>query len=146
MRALSLLFLGGVLLASCGQNTAETDSAIAEQVPPIKTAGDAKPMAMMMRAIYEQSRDMRIQLEAGNTLDSAYYRFLEFHKLEPTDSTVLVEVFYQHNEDFKAAYENLLRNSDKASYNAMLTECVNCHQDFCPGPIKRIRKLTFEES
>ncbi|MFN3530774.1 MAG: hypothetical protein ACK417_12690 [Bacteroidia bacterium] len=146
MRLLSLLLVAGLMLTSCSEQAAEADTQLTEQNVQIKTAGDAKPMAMMMRAIYEQSRDIRLQLEAGNALDSAYYRFLEFHKLEPTDSTVLVEVFYKHNEEFKVAFENLLRNSDKASYNAMLTECVNCHEDFCPGPIKRIRKLTFEES
>jgi cytochrome c553 len=111
---------------------------------PASKVEAAKPMAMMMRAIYDQSRDMRGRLEAGEALDSSFYRFLEFHQLEPTDSTVLVEVFYEHNEDFKAAFEALLASSNKETYNAMLTQCVNCHQDFCPGPIKRINKLRFQ--
>lgn len=103
-------------------------------------------MALMMRAIYDQSKTMRADLDSGKALDSSFYRFLEFHQLEPTDSTVLVEVFYEHNEKFKAAYEALLRSSDKPAYNAMLTACVNCHEDFCPGPIKRINKLRFAEN
>lgn len=119
-----------------------------EEQPIAKTESKvdaAKPMALMMRAIYDQSKTMRTDLEAGKALDSSFYRFLEFHQLEPTDSTVLVEVFYEHNEKFKAAYEELLRASDKPAYNAMLTACVNCHEDFCPGPIKRINKLRFAQ-
>lgn len=143
MRSYLLLLLLGVSLMAC--ETAEKT----ENAEKPATAGkveDAKPMALMMRAIYDQSRNMRTELEAGKNLDSSLYRFMEFHKLEPTDSTVLVEVFYKHNDKFREAYENLLRSSDKPAYNAMLTACVNCHADFCPGPIKRINKLRFEES
>ncbi len=143
MRAGLLFLLLGLGLMAC-----ESVETTEKEVQPV-TAGkveEAKPMALMMRAIYEQSRSMRTELESGKNLDSALYRFMEFHKLEPTDSTVLVEVFYEHNEKFKEAYENLLRSSDKPAYNAMLTACVNCHADFCPGPIKRINKLRFEES
>lgn len=136
-----LLLLGS--LVAC--QTAEQEKA-AEKPATTSKIEDAKPMALMMRAIYDQSRSMRTELEAGKNLDSSLYRFMEFHKLEPTDSTVLVEVFYAHNDKFKEAYENLLRSSDKPAYNAMLTACVNCHADFCPGPIKRINKLRFEES
>jgi cytochrome c553 len=132
-----------LLLVACGeteQKAGETSKSATSEV------ADAKPMALMMRAIYEQSNAMRGKVEAGEALDSSFYRFLEFHQLEPTDSTVLVEVFYQHNEDFKKAFEDLLKASNKESYNAMLTQCVSCHEDFCPGPIKRINKLRFQES
>lgn len=143
MRSYLLLLLLGVSLMAC--ETAEKTETAEKPVTAGKVE-DAKPMALMMRAIYDQSRNMRTELEAGKNLDSSLYRFMEFHKLEPTDSTVLVEVFYQHNDKFREAYENLLRSSDKPAYNAMLTACVNCHADFCPGPIKRINKLRFEES
>lgn len=141
MRSIIVLLLAAAMLVSCSQEAPQQEA-------PAKAAGKveaAKPMAMMMRAIYDQSKTMRADLESGKGLDSSFYRFLEFHQLEPTDSTVLVEVFYEHNEKFKAAYEELLRASDKPAYNAMLTACVNCHEDFCPGPIKRINKLRFAE-
>ncbi|MBA4303707.1 MAG: hypothetical protein C0424_05725 [Sphingobacteriaceae bacterium] len=141
MRIQAFLLLFAVMLASCSQPAAE-QSATAEVAAKVESA---KPMALMMRAIYDQSKSMKQQLDSGNTLDASFYRFMEFHQLEPTDSTVLVEVFYEHNEKFKAAYEELLRASNKPAYNAMLTACVNCHEDFCPGPIKRINKLRYAE-
>lgn len=129
----SLLFI--TLFAACEQQAdkQETKAVVAP----------AKPMAMMMRAIYDQSAEMRQWVEAGKPLDSTHFRFLDFHQLEPTDSTVLVEVFYKHNQDFKAAFEDLVRagEADKEKYNTLLTKCVSCHEDFCPGPIKRINKL-----
>lgn len=133
-----------VLFASCSEST--EPKATKASKPTKSEVADAKPMALMMRAIYEQSSAMRGKVAAGEALDSSFYRFMEFHELEPTDSTVLIEVFYEHNEDFKKAFEDLLKASNKESYNAMLTQCVSCHQDFCPGPIKRINKLRFQES
>lgn len=116
-----------------------------EQAQVKSKVADAKPMALMMRAIYDQSAEMRSWVTEGKALDSSIFRFMEFHKLEPTDSTVLVEVFYKHNADFKAAFEELIAaGADKEKYNAMLTQCVSCHEDFCPGPIKRINKLRIE--
>ncbi len=129
----SLLFI--LFLAACGQQEAKEEAK--------SVVAPAKPMAMMMRAIYDQSAEMRQWVEAGKALDSTHFRFLDFHQLEPTDSTVLVDVFYKHNQDFKAAFEDLVRaaEADKEKYNTLLTKCVNCHEDFCPGPIKRINKL-----
>lgn len=138
-------FLLGLLivLMACGQEAPSTEQVVVQKKQQLP---EAKPMAMMMRAIYEQSKDMRSKIVEGESLDSAFYRFMTFHELEPTDSTVLIEVFYEHNEDFKAAFERLLQSSDKESYNAMLTQCVSCHEDFCPGPIKRINKLRIDAS
>lgn len=131
---LSLLVFVG-LFAACEQK-AEIKEEKAVVAP-------AKPMAMMMRAIYDQSAEMRKWVEEGKPLDTAEFRFLDFHQLEPTDSTVLVEVFYKHNQDFKAAFEDLVKagKADKEKYNTLLTKCISCHEDFCPGPIKRINKL-----
>lgn len=91
----SLLFV--VLFAACEQQ----DQQHTEKHEAKAVVAPAKPMAMMMRAIYDQSAEMRKWVEAGKPLDSTQFRFLEFHQLEPTDSTVLVEVFYKHNQDSK---------------------------------------------
>jgi hypothetical protein len=140
MKQFVIFCLAGCLFAACSSEQVQEQPVVKK-----KPVDEAKPMALMMRAIYEQSRDMKTRLEAGEALDASFYRFMEFHKLEPTDSTVLVSVFYEHNENFKQAFEDLLRSSNRESYNAMLTQCVNCHSDFCPGPIKRINKLRFDE-
>lgn len=128
-----VLFVG--LFASCEQKAAKQEPSTVVAAP--------KPMALMMRAIYQQSAEMREWVEAGKPLDSTHFRFLDFHQLEPTDSTVLVEVFYEHNQNFKAAFNDLIEAgaADKEKYNTLLTKCVSCHEDFCPGPIKRINKL-----
>ncbi len=134
------LFFAAAIGIACNSSEQKVD-----QVQEKPKVADAKPMALMMRAIYDQSAEMRSWVTEGKALDSSIFRFMEFHKLEPTDSTVLVEVFYKHNADFKAAFEELIAaGADKEKYNAMLTQCVSCHEDFCPGPIKRINKLRIE--
>lgn len=137
-----LFFLFSAVAIAIACNSSEPK---VEQAQVKSKVADAKPMALMMRAIYDQSAEMRSWVTEGKALDSSIFRFMEFHKLEPTDSTVLVEVFYKHNADFKAAFEELIAaGADKEKYNAMLTQCVSCHEDFCPGPIKRINKLRIE--
>ncbi len=136
LTVLAIFLLFAVIFVACSQETEKKQAVAKSEVLP------AKPMALMMRAIYEQSAEMRDWVEDGKPLDSSYFRFMEFHTLEPTDSTVLVAVFYEHNQDFKAAFEALIAaGPNKEKYNALLTQCVSCHEDFCPGPIKRINKL-----
>lgn len=33
-----------------------------------------------------------------------------------------------------------------SQYNIMVDACVNCHRNFCPGPIKRIEKLKIPDA
>jgi hypothetical protein len=60
-----------------------------------------------------------------------------------TDPTVLGPVF----DSFSDAYIDAIRqleSSDSASvlkFNNVVTQCMNCHSKFCPGPKKRIRQL-----
>lgn len=132
------------VLAACSSGSKEETASAATAEQAASTIDPAKPMALMMRSLYAQSAEMRNWVEEGKPLDSTYFRFLEFHKLEPTDSTVLNAVFYEHNENFRQAFEALLAaGGDEGKFNALLTECVSCHEDFCPGPIKRIKKLAF---
>lgn len=106
----------------------------------------AKPMAMMMRAMYKQGEELKKQLIAGEIPDSTAYAFLHFHTVEPTNAKVLEPNFYAKAEAFRNAYEAIFKSSTPElrieSYNIMVSACVNCHEDYCTGPIKKINKLT----
>ena len=43
------------------------------------------------------------------------------------------------------SYKKLSAARDNASqikaYNAVIGMCINCHESYCSGPLKRIRKL-----
>ena len=102
---------------------------------------EPKPMARMMRAMYQQGEQMRKQILAGDSISPKDFPLLSYHNQVPTDPSVLGAEFDQHHQEFARAWEDLMRSPDTTRFNLMLQSCVGCHQDHCPGPIKKIRKL-----
>jgi len=104
---------------------------------------EPKPMARMMRAMYQQGEQMRKQILAGDSISPKDFPLLSYHNQVPTDPSVLGAEFDQHHQEFARAWEDLMRSPDTTRFNLMLQSCVGCHQDHCPGPIKKIRKLNI---
>jgi len=135
------LFLG--VIQSCGDaNQVEEHCEHSSEMPRGKEP-EPKPMARMMRAMYQQGEQMRKQILAGEPISPEAFPLLNYHNQEPTDPTVLGSEFDQHHADFAKAWAELMEHPDTTHYNIMLQACVGCHQDHCPGPIKKIRKLSL---
>lgn len=156
-----ILFIicGGILLwAACTQNStsnqntnaadsiAMVDSAAACNTAAIKDPNNAKPMALMMRQMAQNADSMRAQLQRGETLDSLRYPFIRFYLAEPTDSSVLEPKFYENARLFQEAYKALFAYPAEQTkyYNLMIGKCANCHESYCSGPLKKIRKLFID--
>ncbi len=110
---------------------------------PIIDPNDPKPMAMMMRQLVINADSMKAQLSRGKQLDSLRYPFIRFYLAEPTDPSVLEPKFYENARLFQAAYSALFMHPQEQVkyYNLVINKCVNCHESYCSGPLKRIRKL-----
>jgi len=140
-----LLLIGLFLIvfqACGGANKAEEDCTHPSEMQPGKEP-EPKPMARMMRAMYQQGEQMRKQIVAGEPISPQAYPLLNYHNQVPTYPSVLGSEFDQHHADFAKAWAELMNQPDTTHYNMMLQACVGCHQDHCPGPIKKIRKLSF---
>ena len=76
--------------------------------------------------------------------------FIEFEKLHtaiPTDSEVRDDGRFTSFADYYIFTVKELINSeeDKTSlYNNMIQACISCHEQICPGPVKRIKKLRIK--
>ncbi|MBM3918268.1 MAG: hypothetical protein FJ344_02010 [Sphingomonadales bacterium] len=105
---------------------------------------EPKPMARMMRAMYQQGEQMRKQILAGDSISPDAFPLLNYHNQIPTDPSVLGAEFDRHHAEFAQTWAELMKSPDPIRYNMMLQACVGCHQDHCPGPIKKIRKLSIE--
>jgi len=113
---------------------------------PIKDPNNPKPMALMMRLMAANADSMRSQLLRGEKLDSLKYPFIKFYLVEPTDPNVLEPKFFDNARLFQESYKALFAhpNESKKYYNLMINACVNCHESYCSGPLKRIRKFPIE--
>lgn len=113
---------------------------------PIKDPNNPKPMALMMRLMAANADSMRSQLLRGENLDSLKYPFIKFYLVEPTDPNVLEPKFFDNARLFQEAYKQLFANpkEQKKYYNLLINSCINCHESYCSGPLKRIRKFPIE--
>ena len=150
MKKIYLFIVSIFLLVACNQNTNKQAKETANKdssescSKPIKDPNNPKPMALMMRQMAANADSMRSQLLRGELLDSLRYPFMRFYMVEPTDPNVLEPQFYENARLFQVAYKAQFRAKPKdqiIAYNATIGKCINCHESYCSGPLKRIRKF-----
>lgn len=160
MKRSTFFFLGTCLFAlvyACSDTSRESKTAApaAQEQKTIDTVcetktimdpNDPKPMALMMRQMANNAQQMKEQVASGQQLDSVQFPFIRFYLAEPTDSAVLEPQFFQNARLFQEAYREAFRHPDqqKKYYNAMIGMCIHCHESYCSGPLKRIRKLVMQ--
>lgn len=111
---------------------------------PINPNGDSE-LALLMRDMFIESDSLKQLVMNGKVL-SGLNKYEQIHTAIATDPTVRGPVF----DSFSAAYIEAIKQletSDSLSvqhFNNMVTQCMNCHTEFCPGPRKRIKKLYIE--
>ena len=110
---------------------------------PIKDPNNPKPMALAMRAMVASADSIKSMILKGESPDSNDFPFIRFFLAEPTDPQVLEPRFFENARLFQQSYKSLFRQkgNEAVYYNAMIGMCINCHQYYCNGPLRRIRKL-----
>lgn len=129
------------LLASCSEKP-QDEPAQPEIVNP---NGDSE-LALAMRKTFDQTAEVKKSLENGELkLPEGYIENLRyFHSATPTDPDVKVDEFFGFVKAIEIAADNLEKASPETQYqrySQLVNACVQCHQQFCPGPIRRIKKL-----
>lgn len=151
-KLLVLCLLGGLTwMMACDNNGATKEDVKVDKndescVNPIKDPNDVKPMALMMRTMANYCDSMRLELNAGKTVDSVRYPLMPFWTAEPTDSSVLETLFFNNAKSFAASWRTLMSSTEnqKEHYTAVIAQCVNCHSSYCSGPLRRIKKLPLD--
>jgi hypothetical protein len=150
LKSLIAVAFATAFIWACNQSTthvsenASKDSTTAEcETETIKDPNNAKPMALMMRQMAIQADSIKSLIVRGEKPDSLRYPFIRFYLVEPTDPNVLEPQFFDNARLFQEAYRNLMSadNNHTQYYNLMINACVKCHESYCSGPLKRIRKL-----
>lgn len=148
-----LLLIFSVTLFSCSEQvetTAEEESCEADkvEVSPINPNGDSE-LALLMRKLYDDADSLKLLIESGegNITDKYIEELQRVHTAVPTDPNVKSPEFTAFNEllinQAKAVKENPENKSE--AFNLLVNRCIDCHNVFCPGPIKKIKKLTIKQ-
>lgn len=126
------------------KKTCETE----EAVSPINPNGDSELALLMRNLSYEtDSLKQRIMNDEGNVSDKFISELERVHTATPTDPTVKTDEFKAFGEllinQAKALQEANDVETKTEQFNQLVNRCIDCHQIVCPGPIKRIKKLTI---
>jgi hypothetical protein len=141
--SLTVLCLLFVLLCSCGNN----EQTVNKHNEGFNTY-EPSPLALLMRQMADEFDLAKVKLRNHMPLPDNFAEGFEAIKTaEPTPekkTEVNTDTYQQMAEGFLAALQQL-KTADaeniNQSFNLAVTNCVNCHNQLCPGPLSRINKL-----
>lgn len=139
--------LGLAIIAfACSQNSETNTEETTTEAPKHQVINgvERSELALTMRLMYDQLVVTRDSIKEGHTVSRKLLeRFKTIHTDTPTEADKTDETYHAMADLFLASYEQF--EGDTANqievYNNMITSCIACHQNKCPGPVKAINKL-----
>ncbi len=126
-------------------------AACAAEKPAESTAlnpnGDSE-LALLMRSMFDEGLAAKQALLAGDVPDIRC-DVAKLHTASATEPEKVARpeyaVFARAYEDAVAALETAPFGNRDEAYDHMVNTCVQCHEQLCPGPIRKINKLYLSE-
>ena len=121
---------------------------------PINPNGDSE-LALVMRALYINTLSLKTEIFTNtdsitdkflnhNTIEEFKKNYENLNHAQPTDLNLKNDGIYKEFADtyIKSSKKFLSNNNQtKENYTLMVNNCIQCHEQFCLGTIKKIRKL-----
>jgi hypothetical protein len=103
-------------------------------------------MALLMEQMYVDNERLKAKIINGDDLGEFPEHFVNIHGAVMTDPDENDTFFKEQAELFIKAQKLIYKDAENAEshYNAMVNQCINCHQVKCSGPIPKIKKLYLE--
>lgn len=123
------------------ENTAVVDST------SVNPNGDSE-LAILMRKMVVFTQNTKDSIEKKKNLPPYPKEFDRIFFAKKTDRSIDASIFNAHAQNYLKHVENLYStktNDTISKFNAMITSCVSCHENFCGGPIKRIKKFYISD-
>jgi cytochrome c556 len=113
-------------------------------VPP--QDDEASELALLMRQMYTDSEQIKVAILAKKLPDDFREKFKAIHTAVPTDAGVRDQNFAVLSNAFLKQLDKVYSGKNQVeNFNKMVNNCIACHSSYCPGPIKRIQKLTIQK-
>lgn len=132
---------------ACSSNVEE--SAIKEdcskpKVSAINPNGDSE-LALLMRQMFVETDSIKqlIINDEGAVSDEFISELERVHNAIPTDENVKTPEFDAFNTSLINQAKALQASTENQTeeFNQLVNRCLDCHSSFCPGPMKKIKKL-----
>lgn len=141
---LPFLFIIISLFISCDETNQDSSKEKAATVTKSLNPNGNSELAMLMRGMYEEAERVKEQIKKGEepTLQIDHGKILTAHATEPEKANS------KEFKDFAKMYLSNLDQLQKANkdnvemvFQSLVESCMSCHQQLCPGPMVRIKKL-----
>lgn len=154
----------GTCFYSCSQNTKESQSenikndSIAKAFTKDSLENIAKKsegnftdpnqpseLAALMREMFVEAEKMQIAVKADKIPDDLRTKFAAMKTAKPTEPEMTEAPFGEMAKVFLTTMDKLYEEKNQVEdYNLMVQSCLACHQNQCPGPMVRIKKLLIK--
>lgn len=132
-----ILYLTLTLLA-CNSNPSKKTNVI-------NPNGDSE-LALLMREMFDKSMEAKKDLENNQSIE-AIESFDHMKVVEATEPEKANSPLYKSMADSYLASVDAMNDAPASheKFNAMVDNCMGCHQVMCPGPMVKIKRLYLEE-
>ncbi|MCH7401981.1 hypothetical protein ACFOUP_15785 [Belliella kenyensis] len=105
------------------------------------------PLALLMREMFEDMEKIKIAVAEGEEIKSYIEKHKQLLTATPTDAAVKTEQFNSMAMAYLANLKQLEQSNESnqlENYKSLVSTCLACHSNYCPGPIKRINLLKLD--
>lgn len=147
--ALSVVVFSMTLLMACSAEKSESKPVNRNAKKPMIVNGvERSELALLMRKMYDEMKLAQDSLLSGYTVRASFLdEFRRIHDATPTEPEKIdtnyhrmAAAFLDNYAIFEQTHENQIN-----AFNIMIQNCLVCHQQKCPGPVKAINKLRIRQ-
>lgn len=105
------------------------------------------PLALLMREMFLDMEEIRVSVENTEAIKSYLEKHKDILNAIPTNPKVKTAEFQLMGNAYLESLMILENSSQELmmeNYKTLVSSCLGCHQQYCPGPVKRINKLIIE--
>lgn len=128
--------------ARIADSTAKTNSTTSSKTSTIDDPNQPSELAALMREMFTDTEAMKAAIQSGKMPTDVREKFGKIYAAKPTDAEMKEGAYPAMAKIFLASMDNLYDDKEQIKdYNLMIGACLACHQNQCPGPMVRIKKL-----
>lgn len=140
---------GASFFIACANQASEVEETTETKVEQTESEWQAEMYAAselvaLMRQIHADQLVVRNEILQGKIPTEMPTNYAEMHTASATDPSEINLTYHALADVWMADYKAMTEaNSEnvKEKFNTLVTSCVNCHRNYCQGPIPKIEKL-----
>ncbi|MEK6616048.1 MAG: hypothetical protein AABZ32_08060 [Bacteroidota bacterium] len=138
-------------MSFCSQkkdNASTTENKQSYSNPDGINPNGSSELAILMRGLTQKAEETHQALKNKSDIPPLWADSKQILTAKPTDSNLNKTLFDPFAKHYLNTLQNLYdspENERITNFNIMVNGCITCHENFCHGPIKRIRKLLLAE-